>query len=402
MSYNEPLYLDPERSRKIFVYPHSHYAKVVLDRDDFLDRTGKPLASGILDAVDECAKAAHERIWLNGGPSGFVRPHNDRWVAIQVPYENIEQAVEALRVAELHGDLSKLGALALHLRISFDKWLTPGLHEVRRGIDFACTPDRFSTIIKLKAKQRGIELIARPTGFSVVLYVGSRASLPPSLRSALPPAPSRRREDPRQITDVRFIGEPLVEKSCPCGWHGTSTTGEHDKWHALWAAGVPIPKNLQWSGHSVAVVSVTAPRRWRNLAYRCARLVQREQGYDFASYPHPSSGPKESRNDERVYLYQENNRVIGYLATRYEEFHWQLDLVMETSTGPNKTRRPVIGLIFVAHGYRGKGIASKLLRTLALDTGVQPSGLSWAAPFSEEGAALARRFSQDNKVWTTR
>ncbi|MGP8304521.1 hypothetical protein ACTPOK_42925 [Streptomyces inhibens] len=50
---------------------------------------------------------------------------------------------------------------------------------------------------------------------------------------------------------------------------------EHNAHHAVWAFGTRAPRNLEWWGN-LAVVTTQSPIAWRKLAYRVARMPQKE------------------------------------------------------------------------------------------------------------------------------
>ncbi|MGP8304522.1 hypothetical protein ACTPOK_42930 [Streptomyces inhibens] len=90
--------------------------------------------------------------------------------------------VEALRVAELDHDYSRLHALADRLALPIDGWLAPGERELIRGIDFDPPPGTFLKSLRAKATARGVRLNGRATTGSVWV------------RPTLSPAQKQRRE----------------------------------------------------------------------------------------------------------------------------------------------------------------------------------------------------------------
>ena len=73
---------------------------------------------------------------------------------------------------------------------------------------------------------------------------------------------------------------------CLCGLSQVNAIAASERFHALhhlrWAHGVPLPKGMQpgWPDGLVKVFP-TAPMRAQRLAQELARLMQREEHYDF-------------------------------------------------------------------------------------------------------------------------
>lgn len=75
---------------------------------------------------------------------------------------------------------------------------------------------------------------------------------------------------------------------------------EHTAHHAAWAFGIRPPSNLDWWS-DLAVVTTQSPIAWRKLAYRVARMPQKETHYDFRSWSHLDE-PEATPDNMRAYL----------------------------------------------------------------------------------------------------
>jgi hypothetical protein len=106
----------------------------------------------------------------------------------------------------------------------------------------------------------------------------------------------------------------------------------HDGQHTRWSLGIPIPPQVTFV-HPIAVVDTRAPKRWRALAYECARLARADGGYDLVSFPHPSNDYEPSDDDTRAYLFATRSHVIGYLSVDDSAFNraWNFESVAEIS-----------------------------------------------------------------------
>lgn len=67
----------------------------------------------------------------------------------------LEASIEALRLAELDRDYSKLHVLAGRLALPVEEWLAPGERQLVRGIDFDTSPPVFLKFLRGKAKSTG-------------------------------------------------------------------------------------------------------------------------------------------------------------------------------------------------------------------------------------------------------
>jgi GNAT superfamily N-acetyltransferase len=430
----QTTFLDPAprdwRSRKLQVQPSRWYASVELNRDGYVDAENargydSALPAVYENAVDRVRSAGMDRIWYDGYPGSFYYGNGSRWVTLFVPFPHVEAALKALRVAELDHDYSKLHALAARMALPIDDWLAPGERELVRGIDFTSPPTAFLRFLRGKAKEHGVRLNGRVTAGSVWI----RPTLPRDvkiIREAFPerypgwvdrwsghvePESARYRpwvgEKGQNLSagaipvEFRAVETPSDER-CPCGMSLRETTEEdteHTSHHLAWTFGIRPPKNLVWSG-SMAVVTTQSSIAWRKLAYRVARLPQKENHYDFNSWFH--LGTTEVTPDNvRAYLLKANGYVIGYLAAHDTNQHYRWDLVDGSRYGEqDDTPRPRINMLWVADIYRRQGVGATLVRALAGDFGCAISDVSWSNPISEAGCHLARRLSPEG-IWVS-
>ncbi len=196
---------------------------------------------------------------------------------------------------------------------------------------------------------------------------------------------------------VEIVDEPAVwieDTRCPCGWRSGYEDRYHRTLHARehldWALGIPAP--------APAPIDVVNGASWlpeRKAAYRLAVLFQREQGYDFPLLPHPTVW-KGYRRQPRAYLAIQDSLAIA-LAIVGDASRWGWDVpdpqgyVHFDQCGPC---RAIVG-IFVCGNYRRRGVARRLVKTVAQMEGVAPADLAWLVPLSDAGHRLARAIAGD-------
>lgn len=426
------IHLGPDpldrHARKINIRPYRWYATVELDRDAHVDALNlleqeAELPAAFTEAVDRVRAASIDRIWYEGHTRDFTHMDGPRWVTLPVQFPHVEATAEALRLAELDHDYSKLHVLADRLALPIDDWLAPGERELIRGVDFDPPPSAFLRFLRIKAQKHGLRLNARATDGSVWV----RPTLTPvqkQIREQFPEqhpgwvdrwsgyvepddAPIRpwvggrtqnlsHRATPVQFRDVKLpIGD-----GCPCGmslrdsWEGGMAHTTH---HAAWAFGIRAPESLMWPG-DLAVVTSQSPILWRKLVHQMARLPQKENHYDFNSWPHLRE-PEVTPDNVRAYLLKVDSHVIGYLVAHDTSEHSRWGLDDESGCGDqDDTLRPRIILVWVADCYRRRGVGATLVQALADDFGCQVADVSWSTPISKAGQRLARRLSPES-VW---
>lgn len=180
---HELIFIDPESSphcrRRITTAPIDRARKfmlVQLDRDGYVDDApfiGAPiqLNPGFLEAANRCCRAGVDRIWFRGYTQEFRYSTYERSVNLFVPCEYVEEAVDALRAAELDGQMAKLDALATKLAVPFDDWSALGERTFHHGVDFPCRPAHFLRLLRGSAESRGLRLRGHVHGESVRIAV---------------------------------------------------------------------------------------------------------------------------------------------------------------------------------------------------------------------------------------
>ncbi|MGW5099196.1 GNAT family N-acetyltransferase [Streptomyces sp. NPDC004100] len=427
------IYLDPDTrrlSRKINVRAHRWYATVEVDRDNYVDAATArgqeaELPSAYKEALDRVRLASTDRIWCDGYPGDFSWAESARWITVPTQFSQVEPTIEALRVAEIEHEYGQLHALADQLKLPIEKWLSPGERELVRGIDFQSPPQAFLNFLRGQSKRRGLRLNGRATAGSVWV----RPTLPPiqktireMYRDQYPgwvdrwsgyveseDAPVRPWVGGRDqnlslgAEPVRFDNVDMeTADDCPCGMslNDQWDVGKvHSAHHAAWTFGIRVPKNLMWPGN-LAVVKPNSPISWRKLAAKAGRMPMKENHYDFNSWGYVDE-PEEASENDRAFLLQANDHVIGYLVGTDVSEHIQWDLIDGSRYGvKDDTLRPRIGLIWIAGSYRRQGLGSKLVQALADDFGCQVEDVSWSTPISDAGRHLARQLSPGG-IWVS-
>lgn len=430
------VYLDPPpyswRSRKIVVEPYRWYARVELDREHHVDgnrSTEGGLPGSVMAAVERVRERAMDQLWLAGYRGGFTFGDDVERVALCIDFRHIDEAVAALRSAELDHDPAKLDALAEALALPVDDWLAPGERQLVRGIDFDGRPTAFLRFLRGKARGQGLRLNGRATLDGVWVRPQlttterlSRQAFPehytdrPDRWSDAAPSnsPSRPYEQQRSRggrvgavpVTLRNISVAIGAK-CPCGFRNATSEEvqdafeqQHRKQHLHWSLGVPVPKTVPWRGGNVALVTTQSSIAWRRLTKQVALVPKRENGYDFPSWD-VGEKPTESGKRKRAYLLRKGSYTIGYLTVSDLDQHSWRDFNNEERSGDHDdSTRPCIDLVWVAAVHRGKGVAGSLVALMAEDFGCEIGDVSWSYPVSEAGERLARRISPRG-IWVT-
>lgn len=196
-------------------------------------------------------------------------------------------------------------------------------------------------------------------------------------------------------TPIEIIDPPelwVASDRCPCGWRGgyreQTLRTRHAKEHLDWALGISVSD----SGPVAVVTGASWPSE-RKAAYRLAVLFQHERGYDFPLLPHPTVW-KNYRQQPRAYLAVQNGLAIA-LAIVGETARWGWDAPDPEGYVHFNQRGPCLAIvgIFVCGNYRRRGVARRLVETVAEMEGVPAVDLAWLAPLSTAGLRLAERFA---------
>lgn len=418
--------LGPRGGRTVKVEARRQFAAVTLDRDDYAyraaaeGRADAELAPEFAAAVKRCVDAACDYLWVHGYAGSFFYGTSSSFVTLFVPFELADEAGQALRAAELEGDLSGIGALTSRMAVPLDAWLAPGERELRQGIDFWTSPTAFLRYLRGRADARGLRL----NGRAVAGAVWVRPTMPLSRREILrefpdqftaytDPAPYEHHEwsedepvrpevdreptpwsEPTPVVAIATTSTPDPLQECPCGTARTPAEfeqREHRRAHLNWSIGLPVPRNVLWPAGQVALVTGTSPPAWRKLAYACAVLPRRENHYDFASFDVGDGEP--SDGNARAYLLNDGGRVIGFVSV-FDNVGGQWLAFDGAPQPPSSIReRPTINVIFTADLWRRRGVGRTLVEAVAADAGIDVTELAWSGPLSEGGEALAKSVS---------
>ncbi|MFJ4679265.1 hypothetical protein [Kitasatospora sp. NPDC088783] len=424
----ETLYLDRDhtwRGRTIRVRPRRWFSEVTLDRDGYVETArdrgeDAELPPAFLDAIDYYHHRAARWIRYNGYRDTLVTVRGKSMVTLATPFEQSFHARCALQSAELDHDYRALYDLADKLALPLDDWLAPGERQLLRGVDFSSSPQAFLEFLRAEADEQGLRLNGRAEPGSVWV----RPTLDPQvkrLREAHPeqfPGWTDRWTGHRDDAPRRPLGggqgsrsavasEPVVflpvparrPHQCPCGAPSTERDNDetHRRLHAVWAYGLPAPKNLRWQ-HDLAVVTSQSPLSWRKLAAQAARIPRREGHYDFSSWSHDGE-PAALPARDRAYLLHARGYVVGFLAARDVDHHRWWDLEEDSKPGDVvEARRPRIDMIWTAATHRRHGIGQTLAGALAVDSDCTTGDISWSCPITRPGRSLARRLSPGG-IW---
>lgn len=188
------------------------------------------------------------------------------------------------------------------------------------------------------------------------------------------------------LADGRYDG-------CPCGTgaryfgEGSGARTRHANWHLAWDRGAPIPAAVFWFD-SLAIVTGESNVAERKIGYQLGRLFQKENHYDFPMAPDPRSWPG---NLSEVLIAVYHGHAIGGLFT-YPTLRYGVwdgtDGTVEFNVRLTEPQ-PMISGIWVARGYRRRGVGTALVGALAEYAAIPPHDLIWGVPFSDDGKALA-------------
>lgn len=410
------------RSRRIKVHYGTFTARVELDRDNWMESgqyEERKLGDDFRQAADRCIQAGIARLWLDGETQGFSWGSGDHHVTLFVPVRDADEAVRALRAAELRNDTRPLHKLADKLQPPYDKWLRPGERKLLLGVDFHCPPTRLRNLLRTEAKGRNLRANARavddgvwvrpePTATARLLrqaYPGEHENGPlpepaPHAGPSRPPVSRRERLRDRTTVPARSItGDKVPPSDCPCG-HTRSHIGfSHDRWHAHWSIGVPLTESMS-PRRGVVVVTPQAPSAWCRVAWELSQVARRQGHYDTGTWPTETGTDEVDDDNIRAYVALANERAIGYLAASDTRHHgwlkWETDRVNLT----DETLRARVNIIHVAEVWRGQGVGRRLVEAMAFDTDVAVEDISWSTPFSSAGRRLAQSMSPDG-VWVS-
>lgn len=167
------------------------------------------------------------------------------------------------------------------------------------------------------------------------------------------------------------------------------------------SAGVQIPVlEPPWpDGLKIAVVTSDAGSfGWRRLAHEVAAAAQ-PGGH---SFPLAERFPGSDGSDpaRTAFLYRQADRVCGYLclADRMVTGYREASARYREASAPERVTRPCVLVVWVVAGLRRRGVARQLVDAAAQCSGITPSGLAWAEPFTDNGYLLAQAVAPDG-LW---
>lgn len=282
-------FLDPASAshgrRRICRYPlaapNSSFVQVQLDRDTYVDsmqlKGEVSWQPEVLHAAERCRQAGFDRSVFRGYTlDEFGGSLSDRWVALLVPGDFVEAAVEALREAEMDGRTEKLTALTQQLAVPLDTWLAPGEREFRRGVDYPCSSRHFLRVLGLYAADRKLRVRGRAEGDSVRVDVRPELSTERRARLQRAAHKAARQPDYRRCLVCDFTYLPSLADNRK---QHRRVCNEHKA--ALWPCASPGLARHPRVGELIKV-SGGSPAWLRNRFYRWSRLLCRECGYDNA------------------------------------------------------------------------------------------------------------------------
>lgn len=136
-----------------------------------------------------------------------------------------------------------------------------------------------------------------------------------------------------------------------------------------------------------------------------ARLAQRENGWDFASFDYPVRGHFSDWREHRATAYLASRRVLGETLVVGYAVVWQrtscrrFDLAASTWSGETQQRGvATVDLVFTCQVWRRRGVGRRLVEAIAGANQVSPAALAWSSPFTDAGRALAQAVAGSSEV----
>lgn len=188
---------------------------------------------------------------------------------------------------------------------------------------------------------------------------------------------------------------------CECGLSYVEGLAEDEKVHVrihdeyVNGATLQALPSMQPAGHvagfPVVVADGTTPKAIRKELATAALVAQRTM----PDYPAGYDGTV-TDGDERLFLVASKNRAVAMALTSLDDYYWLLKWKRNSSLELMSKEavlgeRQKIGRVWVAKAYRGKGIATELLRLVADMFGRPLGELGWELPLTADGRRLLRR-----------
>ena len=104
---------------------------------------------------------------------------------------------------------------------------------------------------------------------------------------------------------------------------------------------------------------------------------------------------------QAVYALIHSSRAFAFVMAGETNRSWRLqwvtrgEAVLLDSRADDSTRR-VVGRVWLAKSYRARGIARRLVTSVALNEGSTPTEMTFQAPFTPAGSRLVQSLVPDN------
>lgn len=191
---------------------------------------------------------------------------------------------------------------------------------------------------------------------------------------------------------------------CPeCGFSYVPDIPEdvklHENYHDKMVKGVPLSttKKIEaiWEDQDslIFVVNFSSPFSQKKIAEKVGIIAHRDTPYDISPY---SAREIKDERDVHIFLYHEENRIIGYLLVEKRKNIWSCSWEQYDRNQATKvTDIPflwTIGLVWVNRRHRRKGIAKTLIKEASNYFDLKIKDFGWyAPPITESGEAILRK-----------
>jgi ribosomal protein S18 acetylase RimI-like enzyme len=164
------------------------------------------------------------------------------------------------------------------------------------------------------------------------------------------------------------------------------TKCQHAQRHREWQRGFKVSKNVApevvAGTQAVLLVNGTeSPKPLRRVAFRLARVAQRQAGWDFPTFPHP---------DTPAYFAE---KAASILAAIKLDGRYAVGYVVSVEEGT----LTVVTEVYVCAAYRRRGIATELVHAIARVREKPVTQIAYGGPFTRAGWALAKALSASSE-----
>jgi GNAT superfamily N-acetyltransferase len=164
------------------------------------------------------------------------------------------------------------------------------------------------------------------------------------------------------------------------------TKRQHAQRHREWQRGFKVSKNVApevvAGDQTVLLVNgAESPKPLRRVAFRLARVAQRQAGWDFPTFPHPDTPAYFAQNAANILaaIRLDGRYAVGYVVS------------IEEGT------ETVVSEVFVCADYRRRGIASELVCAIARFREKPLPQIAYGGPFTRAGWAMAKALSASSE-----